>query len=176
VCYADVGAPIVILNITELWIAFIPIVVIEAIVIKRNLQSETTRKAVWSAFYANAVTTFVGLPIAYGLYAVIGLLGWEALPVSGGSGGTFSKAAYNFLLYMVWAPELETIAYQIVPVLLLVPAYFLTVYLESLILRREFPRETSERIRQLSRKMNLYSYLFLAIVAIVLPPAIRLGT
>lgn len=70
VSFADVGLPMLAIVWPLSWVAFVPIVAIEAIVARRVVQLQWG-KAATSSFVANLVSTIAGIPITWVLLVAI---------------------------------------------------------------------------------------------------------
>ena len=128
------------------------VVAIEAFMLHHLLHKTADPKRLWKAvFVANLVTTLVGYPIAaalMGLFPFIGLnIGWLV---------PFENVQ-------------EMTSYIAISLILtLIPAYFLSVWIEGKIIRKRFPeREITLKVIFLT---NLASYTLLSAEAFIVNP------
>src|SRR5690349_8117178 len=69
---ANMGVPMIAIYWPPAWLAFVPVVAIEAWWARRVL-GNSWRKAITSTFVANAVSTLVGIPIVWCIWAAFQL-------------------------------------------------------------------------------------------------------
>src|SRR5262245_20923367 len=62
--FANIGLPMIFVELPFLVVALVPVVVLESIVY-RSAFPITWRDSVWGAFLANFLSTFVGVPLAW---------------------------------------------------------------------------------------------------------------
>jgi hypothetical protein len=143
------------------WILFIPIVAIEAWIAWR-LVGLTVRRSVLASAAANAVSTLVGIPLVWGLLVLIELF---AVPKGGQALGidSFWHRVYAVTVQAAWLIPYESELHWMVPlaaIVLLVPFFFASVFLERMVFRR-FCRSSPELARRWSWVANGVSYCFM---------------
>src|SRR5439155_11355304 len=70
---ADMGLPLVAVILPPLWLALVPIILVEGVVLRR-LTSAPFSKALASASLGNVVSTLIGIPIAWVALATLELV------------------------------------------------------------------------------------------------------
>jgi hypothetical protein len=170
---ADVGLPMIALTFPAMVVLLVPIVLLEAWVLRKWL-SIGARTAIKASFLANAASTIVGVP---GAWAVVLILEFF-LPLSARSvDGTRSplEVAFSVLVRSAWIAPTRDTAWMIpVAVLgLLVPTYFASVLIEGLIIDHMLTWSDQEGVTLTDRnihwavwKANLVSYGLLALMAL----------
>lgn len=164
---ADVGTPMLLLQWPMMLLALVPVVIIETEVTRRQL-ALPYRKAFGGAAKANVLSTAAGVPLAWAIMLVIEFA--TAVPLTVASDhrhwhleDTPMQYVIDFLM-MAWTmPSWRAIAFAAAS--LLIPTFFISVYLE----RRSYRRSWSELDRTaVDRSVwfaNLASYSLLFIAA-----------
>ena len=160
---ADTGLPMIFVEWPAMLLALVPVVLIEAAVYRRELRIPF-RQALHPAGVANAASTLIGYPFAWllrlaALFVLLDPLAKVAKP----------SQALIALVYSAWLPPEGEQAMWMLPaasLVGLVPAYFVSVYVEAWALRRLMKGKDRRVIRTLSYKANLASYVFLAACAV----------
>jgi hypothetical protein len=162
---ADAGVPMLFVTLPAMVIALIPIILIESIVIGRFLGTSTLSKRK-SVAIANVVSTLIGLPLTWVALLVLQL-------ISGGGAAHGLVTPTQKLLAVTWqAPWL--IPYEgnlnwMVPaasLFLLVPFFFVSYFIEALIIFRLNSQIPRKQIRAATFRANIVSYLLLAVFTI----------
>ena len=154
---ADIGLPMLAIVWPGSWILILPIIILEALIAKRILNSN------WGLAFkisgaANAVSTIVGIPITwFALALIFWLLGIFAfylpLPES-------MQVAIMIPFYTLWLPPIVEKHIWLIPLsatILCLPFFFASFILEKMVagkLASELPKGT---IRIWALKSNLYS-------------------
>ena len=158
--HANVGLPVVLVSYIGMGVAWIPVVLVEFGVIQRALQ-EGWWKVLSAVMTANAVSTVLGVPLAWGLWGWLGSL----MGTSRGSQTTLDIVTQSFVM---WGDDPNRGDYRwMVPCAMLcglVPAYFASVGIEGFLLKLMLRGVDSKQIWRLSWRANLASYLLLAAV------------
>lgn len=146
------------------WLLLIPVILIEWYVSKRYLLAVASRKIFWATTTANIVSTLIGIPITWSLLAFIQM----AIP---GGGGIFPnlpvvlKMILSVTLQAPWLLPYERALFLMIPasmMFLLIPFFFVSVWIESLILIKVFKISSDARlVKKTCWAANLASYLLL---------------
>lgn len=172
---ADAGVPMLALIWPASWILFIPIVAIEAWVARR-IVGLTVKRSVLASAVANAVSTLVGIPLVWGLLVLIEAFvvpkGGQALGID-----SFWHRAYAVTVQAAWLIPYESELHWMVPVaaiVLLVPFFFASVFLERLVFRR-FCSSSPELSRRWSWVANgaTYSFMLTGLVVVLVVALVR---
>ena len=148
--------------------ALIPVILIETWIVVRSLKQSTFTSAKVVTI-ANLVSTLLGFPLAWGIMwgisiAVTSGIGEEALGMD-----TFPKKLFAVTVEAPWLIPYEHDLYWMIPtaaIILLVPAYFVSVWSEGLIMRAMLPKETKSAVFPAVWKANLASYGFLLLLGV----------
>ena len=158
---ADGGVPMLALLWPASWIALIPIVIIEAWIARRII-GLAWKPALIRSSIANAVSTFIGIPLAWGalLIAQIGLTGGRR------TFGmyTLPQKLFVAIIQAPWPKPYREDIYGhldwLIPsaaIVLLIPLFFASVYLERWAFDRKKQLEKG-LVRSWSWKANLMTY------------------
>ena len=166
VMLANMGVPMLYVQMPWMTIALVPIIVVEALIARRRLGLATSKSFLGTAI-ANAVSTFVGIPLAW--FAQFGL----NLLISGGTGHGLGNPSAIFMSVVVqasWLVPYESELYWMVPtafLVLLIPAYFVSVLAENLVLRKMWSQMDSRRVSATVWLANTASYAALIVLNVV---------
>ena len=156
-CLANAGLPMLVLAWPASWIAFLPIVLVEAH-IARRLLAVSFRRGIRLALVANAWSTLVGIPFTW-----FALLLLEVLLL----GVVFRNATPNrvaeILLAPLGAPWITATARWQIPAAgacLCLPFLVVSTWIEGAVARRSFPPDLS---RRWARSANLVTYVPIAV-------------
>jgi hypothetical protein len=163
--YANIGVPMLVVVWPLSWIAFVPVVAIEAAVARKVVRL-SWRKSLRSSLLANAVSTLVGIPVTWGLLVAI-----EMIISRGGQAFGLKTTLGKVLAVTLQAPWL--IPYEknmrwMLPaaVTFLLPFFGLaSVFIERPIFRKWAGCDKAEA-RQWSWKANALTYGLSILVAI----------
>jgi hypothetical protein len=144
--------------------AFIPVVLIEAEVFRRALQARGVI-ALKASVLSNLVSTVLGVPVSWVLMVILGIVttGGRALGLS-----SLSNRVATVVLQAAWLPPYEEDFYWLVPIatiVLLVPAYFLSVIIERVVLYRVLKDKPKAEVSRACWLANSASYLVLVLAA-----------
>ncbi len=157
---ADIGVPLVAIFLPPLWAGLIPIIVIEAFVISRQLAARFGY-AMLPAGIGNIISAIIGLPISWMLFATI-----EGIFFGSARGlATLPSKIYAVTVQSPWLIPYEADLWWMVPAALFVffiPCYLISVIIEAPI-NRLFFRE-SRIVWKATAIANAWSYLFLAVL------------
>jgi hypothetical protein len=170
IALADVGIPMITIEWPVMLLALGPVIVLEALLIRRWV-SLSYRDAFKGITWANVLSTLVGVPLAW--LIMLGVQLAVFLPL----GLAADKWHWN-----LDAPVLQVIAVMassvyvygskspdwIIPsgiAVLLVPCFFLSVWIESKVCFRTWKTLDREAVRRGVYRSNLASYLALFILA-----------
>lgn len=169
---ADVGIPMISVQWPLMIGALIPVIIVEALLMRRSVQL-SYREAFIGVTKANLLSTLAGVPLAWlAMFAVevvvmlpVGLLAdkwhWRFFD------SPFSQVI-GFVIGMAWIGPAGTAGYWLVPLaagLLLIPSFFVSVWLENKVCRRSWPDVDPTLVRRGVFRANLASYVVLFILA-----------
>jgi hypothetical protein len=163
---ADVGLPLVAAFLPPMWIAFVPIVIVEAVAVSRLL-AVPFGLSVLSTFLGNLASTLIGIPVTWLVLAVLELL------CCGSANGlsTFASKLYAVTVQAPWLIPYEQDFWWMIPcalAVMAVPFFIASVLIEAPINRlllKDAPTRTLWRATALA---NLASY---AVLGLLLWPA-----
>jgi hypothetical protein len=169
---ADIGIPMIFIQWPLMLGALIPVIIVEALLIRRWIPL-SYRDAFIGVTKANLLSTLAGFPLAWlAMFAVeMGIM----LPL----GLAADKWHWHFLdspffqivgfpLSVAWLGPAGDEAYWLVPLaaaLLLIPSFYVSVWLERFICRRAWPSSDAAAVRLGVYRANLASYVVLFILA-----------
>jgi hypothetical protein len=177
VARADAGVPMLALIWPASWVLFIPVVAIEAW-LARKIVGLSVKQSVLASAVANAVSTLVGIPLVWALLVLFEMFilsnGGRALGID-----SFWQRVYAVTVQAAWLIPYESELHWMVPlaaIVLLVPFFFASVFLERLVFRR-FCSSSPELARRWSWVANGATYCFMLTgLVVVLIIAIVRGT
>ena len=159
--YADVGIPMIFLSLYGMAIALIPVILIESLTYCKSLHVPFKRTIIPS-LTANLLSTFVGFPLAWIMQFAIEFI----IPRGGNAHGleTFWQKVYAVTIQSAWLIPYEGDLDWMIPIAAmvgLVPAFFITIYIELPILKRYLKESDSKLIKRSVWLGNILSYGFL---------------
>jgi len=164
--HADIGVPMIFISLPYMAIGLLPVVLIETMVF-RKIFNLTYKKSVWTVAISNLVSTLIGIPIAW-----IVLVLFEILTM--GSRAYGIDSIFKKFLAVTWqAPWLipyEKELYWMIPsasLVLLIPFFFASWKVEFWVMEKYFPEIKVSELKSAEWKMNLFSYLFLAVCNVI---------
>jgi len=166
VAYADVGVPMIVLSYPAMIIVLLPVIFIETSVFKR-MMLVPFKKSLISNGVANAISTIVGFPIAWGL-----LLGFELIATGGSCGPGFDSIPNSIITVIVeaaWLCPREDNLYWLVPtafIISLVIAFFISIAIEYFVNRKFYKQHDKKSIRKAVLVANLLSYCLLVLIGL----------
>ncbi len=141
--FADAGVPMIALMYPALLLALVPIIFLETEIYRRRI-ALSYKKLLAAVAAGNAFSTILGYPLSWAL-----LFGLELLTTHGNALGlnvAWKKAA-AVTLQAAWLIPYESELYWMIPIAALVgliPAYFVSVYSEAMVIRRVLKQQRSE--------------------------------
>jgi hypothetical protein len=162
---ADVGVPMIIVQWPAMFWALIPVIVIEALLIRRWL-SLSYSGAFKGTAIANIISTLIGVPLAW--FVMFAL----ELGINGSHGAVKTNSpvldALHFIAGIAWLTPNEKNIYWEVPTalaLLLIPTFFISVWIERFICRKWWKDLNTTSVKRAVFKANLASYAVLFAIA-----------
>ena len=160
---ANVGLPMIFPQFVLMTSALVPVVLVEALVVRRRLRMHFGL-AVRDTALANIVTTLLGVPLAWGA-----MLALQILTTGGTAWGIATPATKlaSVTLQAAWLIPYEEHLHWMVPaasVVLLIPSFFISVLLERWVLRRLWAGRDRASVNQTVWSANLASYALLFVV------------
>lgn len=145
-----------------LWLAFVPIVVIEAMTLSR-LMAIPLRRALLSTLVGNAVSSIVGIPLTWVILAAL------ELTCCGNAFGlsTFGSRVYAVTVQAPWLIPYEKDFSWMIPAALVamaVPCFIASVLIEAPINRLFFKSVPTRALWRATAFSNAYSYLLLGLL------------
>jgi hypothetical protein len=151
---ADTGIPMLAVVWPVMWLAFLPVVAIESLVAQKSLGLQFRRALVVTAA-ANAVSTLVGIPVTWFV-----LLGIEWMPYFIGiPDNAHWQTAIAVTTQWAWISPFGNlgITIPIAAIVLCIPFYCVSVWVEYLVARRMVPNDFRQ-VRRFSWWANFWSY------------------
>lgn len=169
---ANIGVPMLFIQLPLLLLALAPVVVAESLWLRRRLHLSTA-DAFKGTSVANVVSTVIGFPVAWAILVAAEMLlapGFHHV-------GAWLGVEWNSPVWMVfsvltsfpWLGPAEHHLYWMVPVasaLLLVPSYFASVWIERPICRRIWGASDAPAFNRAIASANRISYAGLFLAAI----------
>ncbi len=151
------------LHMPAILVALIPIIIVECWVATHSFK--TTWKAVWPAITkANLISMLVGFPVMWILILVVNIA------IGGGSArglDTTAQKIYAVTVQAAWLIPYEEHLYWMVPcaaIVMLVPAYFMSVFIERYFLKRAWTDYQPSDVHRFSWRSHLASYSILVLL------------
>lgn len=176
---ANMGIPMISVLFPAMWGAFIPVVVIETMILKRRRQLKL-RPTLCAVFCANIVSTLVGIPLSWILYFLVTIplsffLHWvTGYPDYHTGGQTIPQLIAEPIMYAGWIGPGQSDPVWLMPaalMCLLFTAFMMTVVIETPIIGyilERFKVACPRKPWQDVIVANAYSYVTLEIVMAVL--------
>ena len=169
--YANAGLPMLMVVWPPLILALVPVVLLESWVVCRTT-SVPWRSSLWSMSKANLISTLVGVPLTWVLLAGVEIIVAETFIRTGAT--SYPPASVgdigNVILSAAWlGPWGAADTYWVVPVAvatLLVPFFFVSAWVETLVVKHSLSVSEHPRIRGAVWRANLVSYAFLFICCV----------
>jgi hypothetical protein len=167
---SDAGLPMLILVFPAAILLFLPIVVVETWFARHQLPSVSTNRRFAGVFAANAGSTIIGRPLTWIIMVLL-----QLFMIPEGSGSDFKltppfDAIANVIMGAAWLPPDEDNLHWMIPTAvmgLLIPAFFVSVFTEGLVLRDCWRETVSKERRSFVWVANFASYALLYAVTIV---------
>lgn len=164
---ANAGVPMIFLTFPVMIFALIPIILIEAGILKKFLKI-TYKKAFLSFGLANLVTTIIGFPLSWGLLLVL-----ELLTTGGSCGPGFHNIGTSIITVIVeaaWICPWEEHLFWMVPIafiICLIIAFLISVWIEYLIIKRIFKNFDNKKVKKIVIIANSITYGLLIVLNLV---------
>jgi hypothetical protein len=161
---ADAGVPMIFFQLPAMLCGLLPVILAEFFVARKMLIVPPT-SAFKGVAVANLISTIIGFPLLWILLVVV-----ELCVGGGGAHGlqTIWGRVYAVTVQAPWLIPYESDLKWMIPLAalyLLVPAFFVSVYLERWIYRKFWRDEDRKNIRSFSWVAHYVSYFVLLIVA-----------
>ena len=178
-CYANVGLPMIFVVWPSMWYMFIPVVLIEYMVIRHYLKEIRPIKLMGLTISANFISTLIGIPTTWMILCVlefifgIGLFGADFLTKKIGFPIDYDSSLVQFLLNVMFSAYMgpggdEGSRIHIAMISLLLPFYYASYWTENLVFQHMIsPEKKDDQISNAIKKANIVSYLFLFIAVLI---------
>ena len=171
----DMGLPMIIPSLALMAVALVPIVLIEAFVVRSALRTDT-KKVLISVATANVASTFIGIPATWFLLYVLELASVNAIAAT--TDRNPWTVLFSVTLGSPWvAPGVHNEQWVIMGAMLflLIPYGLASWAIEYLVIKTMFPKgqnadgdiESSKHLKRVVGKANLVTYCLLAVFVIV---------
>ncbi|MFV2082239.1 MAG: hypothetical protein ACC669_10290 [bacterium] len=161
--YANIGLPMIFITLPWMVVSLIPVIAVEGHICSRRLDL-TPGTAVKVTTASNLTSTFIGIPITWGILVALQML-------TGGGGSQGIDTVLGKLLAVTWqAPWLipyEKDLYWMVPsagMVLMLPYFFASWLVEYQVTRRLLPDKGRKDVKRSVLYANLASYALLELV------------
>lgn len=165
--YGDAGIPMLPFAYPVILVFLLPVIVIEAAYIRLRLHTEW-KNTFAAATKANLITMLLGFPLAWLVFFLLEMAFWLTLTFSGIESHihlTLDSRFADFLTVVMSAawmgPVQEKWAVPVAYVVLLIPSFVFSGYVESRLLERRWLKYEG-RSAKIVWEANLLSYIFLA--------------
>lgn len=165
--FANAGLPMLIIIWPLLWLAFIPIVLIEYSVLKKIFIKEAPNRILFITAGANLFSTAIGIPLIYLVLLLLEML------IPGGAGTfpdlpEFWRRILSVTLQAPWLLPHESEFYWMIPVacgVLFIPFYYMSYWVEGIIISRYMKNSCApNEVKEAVKKANRASYAFLYMI------------
>ena len=168
---ADIGVPMIFVQWPLMICALLPVIAIEALVVRKRLALSYGRAFAGSA-KANIVSTLAGVPLAWGLMLILEFAAGLPLAMAAYKWHWRTDSPLSYLLSVLgsaWIGPLTTSAWPIAlaATVLLVPTFFVSVRLERRFYRRSYAEIDAGAVDRSVWFANVCSYTLLLVAAIV---------
>jgi hypothetical protein len=174
---ADVGIPMLYFVYPALVLLLLPIIVVEALCAKKILAC-SLRTALLVSAAANGLSALVGVPFTWLGLLLVEFAAMGILPHLLPKPPRLVGEVLGLLLGSAWISPVEhTWPIYVSAMVLCVPFYFMSVWVEARLVRRVLSSATDEAVRKWSRQANLLSYSLILLGLLVMtgwslrPPA-----
>jgi hypothetical protein len=161
---ADVGVPMIFIQWPLMICALLPVIAIEALVVRKRLSLPYDR-ALGGAVKANVISTLAGVPLAWGLMLILEFA--TLLAAEKWHWSLHSPVFVFYVLGIAWLnPSVaSTWSIALAAALLLVPTFFVSVWLERRFYRRSYTEIDRSAVDRSVWFANLCSYALLFVAA-----------
>ena len=167
---ADIGIPMIFIQWPLMICALIPVIIVEALLIRRWVPL-SYRDAFIGTTKANLLSTMAGFPLAWlAMFAVEIVILFPVATAADKLHWNLNSPLFqvvSFLIGIAWLGVADKDAYWLVPLaaaLLLIPSFYVSVWLERFICVRAWPGSETAIVRRGVYKANLASYGLLFIM------------
>jgi hypothetical protein len=158
---ADIGVPMIFVQWPPALLFLLPVIVIEALTIRRVLATPT-RKVFAAATKANLISTLVGVPLAWLVTLIVGVT--TVVPASFAAdkwhwemdSPLFQVFSFVFGIAWIFPPDGKAWLIPLAAALLLVPTFFVSVWIEGRFYRRSLEGSDVASINRAVRQANLF--------------------
>jgi len=165
---ANAGVPMLFVQMPLLLITLPVVIAVEAALCRRWLAVSWRQAWKWTGI-ANAISTVVGFPILWVALVLLDMI------VGGGSSPKLTEpwfSVYTVTVQAAWLLPFEDRLYWMIPtacIVLLVPAFFVTVFIEKQIYRKSFGESRGPvSLAPATWRMHLVSYGLLVVAGLCL--------
>lgn len=158
--FANVGVPMIAVELPVMVVALIPIVLLEAVIYARLCH--TTWNLAWrGSWWANVASTFIGIPVAWFVQVIVQML------IGGGSAWGIESPRDRLAavtLQSAWLIPYEKDLGWMIPaaaIVLLVPCLLVSIFMERFVLHRYWPESIRTGLTRNVTIANIISYLFI---------------
>jgi hypothetical protein len=170
---ADAGIPMIFIQFPAMLCALIPVIFVEAFVVHRSMPLLSYRRTLGGLAAANAASTLAGVPLAWGAMLALEFITLFPLALAAERSHShwFDSAVLQTVLFpleIAWlGPLSEKSAWVagIALALLLIPCFFVSVWLERWICRRLWRTSDRQQVNASVFRANLLSYALLLLLA-----------
>lgn len=170
---ADAGIPMLPFAYPVILVFLIPVIAIEAVYLRTKLKTNW-RVTLAATAKANAVTLVLGYPIMWCAFFTLELLFWFGIDATGvdnhlhwSPGHLVSEMAVLAASAAWMGPVQDRWAIPFAYVILLIPSFIVSGFVESRLIERRGWLDTDLRCTRAVWLANAFSYVFLAIVGCV---------
>lgn len=158
---ANVGLPMLVWTMPVMIVALLPIIVIEAYVIKKICALQIKKSLIYSGI-ANLVSTFTGIPTSYIILVVTHIPLASAL-----SSMTEINPWTDVFINFLWmSPLSEAWMYMVAMMILLVPFFFVSWWTEYFVVQKLNKSLEKKLLKTAFFKANLLTYALLMLYPI----------
>jgi hypothetical protein len=167
--HADAGIPMLPVQYPELLLYVLPIILIEALYLKRQLKTRWRRTLI-AATVVNLVTVALGYPLAWGIYKILdSLFGFPVLGTSVFMNMWRLPVWVSAKMFPAWAGLPQGIWLVLAAwVVLLIPSFLLSGLVKSWLVEWYDLLNYKGKARRAVWTANRYSYFFLTVTGCVL--------
>ena len=167
---ANIGVPMLPVQGMFMVVALIPIILIEAVIVWKRQSISFTRSLGGSAA-ANAVSTLAGVPLSWGLMFLVMMAGYLVDNVLSLKWDSPAVMVAYVVFNAAWLAPYEEYLNWMVPmalVILMIPSYFLSVWIEYLVFNRLWKDIDRKSVWNTMRIANGVTYGILILICMVL--------
>jgi hypothetical protein len=166
---ANMGVPMIFVEMPGMVVALIPIIVLEAIVINRVL-ALSYRDSFRGVTLSNLASTFIGVPVAWCIMLVLQFAVTIPLFMVSKHHSPNSPviAVIGYLSSIAWVPPAGAYTHWLIPAasaLLLIPCFIVSLWIERRICIASWRGSDASSVRRGVFYANVASYLLLFVVA-----------